>query len=67
MAGIAIAIPSYSIQNDCEVQIIMYHSNKNCLVNDKAWELNDGKSQRHHHWLISEKVKKKYENYPQLF
>jgi hypothetical protein len=67
MAGTVIAIQSYSIQNDCEVQKIMYLSIKSCLVNNKAWKLNDGKSQRHHHWLITAKVQKKYENYTQLF
>ena len=59
MAGTVIAIPSYSIQNDCEVQMITYHSIKNWLVNNKPWKLNDWKSHRHHHWLIIAKVQKK--------
>jgi hypothetical protein len=39
MVGTVIAIPSYSIQDDYEVQKIMYHSIKNGLVNNKACKL----------------------------
>jgi len=56
--GTKIAIPSYSIQDGYEVQKIMYHSIKNCLVNNKAWTLMT-KNHRHHHWLITAKVQKK--------
>jgi hypothetical protein len=59
MAGTVIAVPSYFIQDDYKVQKIMYHIIKNCLVNNKALKINDGKSQRHHHWLINAKVQKK--------